>query len=506
MAQDFCNRLAQTIMGGAALLATMTAFHRCSGAELASIAASIMGIAALIAAAQTWRARLTLTQVASLLDRRAGTCDRLASGLAFEAPSTPMHASALAECENYLGTHFDGCRWTPWSVPKASQWILAPVVLIVLLRFWQGASTGTVASKVPRPPVQIAVRTATELERMASRLEMKPGQNRPAELQKIADALKGSASRLRQEATMGIPASASKATLRELSSLEELLRSTQDGNALDTLGDALAKTDDGKEAAQALKKHDPKAPEKLEELGKKLVEGENKDKPMKQLATAMADAAAKLGENSAMGSAASNAGKAAGSGNATDTGNAMGQLGQAVRELNASGGGEGSGSQQMQGMISKLQEMKNGHDGGKAEDQSSSGDRGGEAKAAAQAVAESSPDRKQNEPQPSGGTSGEQGRPQSKFDPGTKKTPFGSVVPENFSKPGKQVQLAGTLGRGESLRAMVATMPGAESARAAYKPLYDAAQPAAEDALAAEPIPIGSRLFVKRYFEAIRPK
>ena len=53
---------------------------------------------------------------------------------------------------------------------------------------------------------------------------------------------------------------------------------------------------------------------------------------------------------------------------------------------------------------------------------------------------------------------------------------------------------------------MIATVPGAEPARAGYKPLYDAARSAAEDALVDESVPIGSILFVKRYFDAIKPK
>ena len=40
----------------------------------------------------------------------------------------------------------------------------------------------------------------------------------------------------------------------------------------------------------------------------------------------------------------------------------------------------------------------------------------------------------------------------------------------------------------------------------AYKNLYDAMAPAAQDAVLQENIPLGSRFLIKRYFEAIRPK
>jgi hypothetical protein len=36
--------------------------------------------------------------------------------------------------------------------------------------------------------------------------------------------------------------------------------------------------------------------------------------------------------------------------------------------------------------------------------------------------------------------------------------------------------------------------------------LYDSLAPAAEDAVVQEEIPLGSRLLLRRYFEAIRPQ
>ena len=39
-----------------------------------------------------------------------------------------------------------------------------------------------------------------------------------------------------------------------------------------------------------------------------------------------------------------------------------------------------------------------------------------------------------------------------------------------------------------------------------YKEIYDAMAPAAEDAAQQENIPLGSRFFIRRYFESIRPK
>ena len=270
--QGFCHDLARTALAGAGVLLILAAFNRHTGAKLAWMALPIGAVAFLVAAARTWWTRLSLVQVALLLDRRAGTRDRLATGLAFEIPASPLQAAALAECEAYLKTRFDGRLWTPWTLPKTLPWLAVPILSIIMLRLWPepGAiANGPSACRVPDP---LAIGIAAELERMASRLEAKPKDIPPADLQKVADALKRSASRLRQGTTA---TASSKATLRELSSLEELLRTTQEGNPIETPGDALAKSDDGKDAGQPPKKHDPKAAAKPVQLGKRLVEGKN---------------------------------------------------------------------------------------------------------------------------------------------------------------------------------------------------------------------------------------
>ena len=49
--------------------------------------------------------------------------------------------------------------------------------------------------------------------------------------------------------------------------------------------------------------------------------------------------------------------------------------------------------------------------------------------------------------------------------------------------------------------------PGANGTRASrrYRELYEAMEPAAQEALRQEEIPLGSRVFVGRYFKNIRP-
>jgi hypothetical protein len=98
------------------------------------------------------------------------------------------------------------------------------------------------------------------------------------------------------------------------------------------------------------------------------------------------------------------------------------------------------------------------------------------------------------------------GQPGSEHDEGTTQTPYGEH-PNAATPKGADLALSGQQGKGETASQL---LPGATSddskARRKYKELYEAMAPAAEEAVQQENIPLGSRFFVKRYFEAIRPK
>ena len=73
-------------------------------------------------------------------------------------------------------------------------------------------------------------------------------------------------------------------------------------------------------------------------------------------------------------------------------------------------------------------------------------------------------------------------------------------------KGGVAKRLEGVPGEGESLQELVNTSGDASRAGRAYRQLYDAAAPAAQNAVEQENIPLGSRRYVRRYFENIRPQ
>jgi hypothetical protein len=76
-----------------------------------------------------------------------------------------------------------------------------------------------------------------------------------------------------------------------------------------------------------------------------------------------------------------------------------------------------------------------------------------------------------------------------------------------ISPPGSEDFLAGEIGQGTSLVELFHAAGNDDpKARRAYQSAYQTAAPAALDAVSREQIPAGSRLLVRRYFEAIRPK
>ena len=70
---------------------------------------------------------------------------------------------------------------------------------------------------------------------------------------------------------------------------------------------------------------------------------------------------------------------------------------------------------------------------------------------------------------------------------------------------GSATRLEGMLGDGQSLQQLVGANGDRSKASAQYRDLYNAMAPAAQDAVEQEDIPLGSRFFIGRYFDNIRP-
>ena len=179
----------------------------------------------------------------------------------------------------------------------------------------------------------------------------------------------------------------------------------------------------------------------------------------------------------------------------------MKQLAQILRQMPQ--GAQNQGGQQkvqaLQQVLAALQDMKYGEGDGKPGGDPQPGDAKAQGLVAIQSFAVPKQNGESWEPQMPGGQSG------SERDTGTTDTPFG----KERNAPGKDAQakqLAGRLGEGESLSQWVPSAGDASKSSRRYKELYDAMAPAAEDAAQQENIPLGSRFFIRRYFESIRPK
>lgn len=452
----------------------------------------LWGIAILAAAVWAVATAPALPEVAAWIDERAGTCDRFSTLLEFEAlpeKDAGFYKAAREECARFLA-QFDVRPWAPWVFPKQALWMMAPLVLLALVEWgvrpmWQ---------EPEREADATTVAMAEQLEQMAKKAE----ESESPEMKELAEALKKSAEQLREEAKGETP---EKAMLRELSALEEAIRQAQAAaNDLKELAEALAKSEATKEAAEALKEADTEAAAKgLEEKAKQMAEAGADDpatkEAMAELEKALREAAKKMREKSALAEAAAQAAQAARSQNSRALAEALSQLGQTVRQQRK---GSQHSKQSMQQMLSALRDMKANRDS-QGQGDSQPGDGVGR-------IAMMMPGNNPGQQGQMGESAGEMpgGQPGSEMDQGSKDSPYGAPAPK--AESGQQSQLQGLLGEGESLHTLLPAKPGEEPAKAGYKALYEAAAPAAEDALQKEKIPIGSRPYVRRYFEAIRPK
>ncbi len=440
--------------------------------------AAIVAAALLGAGAWSWLRRPGLEQTAAWVDARAATRDRLSTALAFEGAREPLQAAAVAECERYLQT-FDPRAWTPWRLPRGVFWLLLPVLALAGLQLWvkpwlRPATTVRVADVA-------VLEQAARLETLARELEAQNTEKQEAAISQMAEAFRKSAERLREGAAGEAPG---KAALEELSSLEEWVRATRQKSLQETLAEAFEGAQVSKPAAEALRSGDAEAAARaLEELAQKVAAAPSQMEPLRRALRAAAEA---LGEQTPAGEAAAEAAKAASRKDAEGLSESLSKMSQALR--NPTKGAEGSK------LISALQEMKNqpGKGNGEAE--------GEEPPSFSMAGA---PGKKGDQPA-QGEASSQGGQPGSEQDSGSKQTPWGDPA-EAPGNEGEAASLESVLGEGESLQTLISAQAGDEKAKAGYRALYEAAAPAAQDALERENIPLGSRLFIKRYFESIRP-
>ncbi len=167
------------------------------------------------------------------------------------------------------------------------------------------------------------------------------------------------------------------------------------------------------------------------------------------------------------------------------------QLGAILRSTKGEGSGQGRKK-----FLSALRDIKQGNPGGREEGENP----GGEGAPGEAPNGGEKPESSLADNTPPGGAPG------SDKDLG-KGADVGGENDALREAGGPEEFVAGQMADGASLVEMLRAAGGDDpAARRAWKSAYQAAAPAALDAVAREDVPSGSRLMVKRYFEAIRPK
>ena len=160
----------------------------------------------------------SLENVADWIDRRAHSHDRFHTALAFAARPelTSMESLTLVECAGYV-ERFPVRRWTPIRLPRPLLFAVVPLISLALLTWHTSLGIG----EPPRDPALDAAvaRRADTLEKMADRLHQDDKRAATPDLDKIADAMKRSAERLKDSAREGDERKL-KTALGEISSLE----------------------------------------------------------------------------------------------------------------------------------------------------------------------------------------------------------------------------------------------------------------------------------------------
>src|SRR5581483_9626221 len=377
-------------------------------------------------------------------------------------------------------------------LPREVPWLIVPVIASILL-LWHAQLAMQARKPDPRASQELAEK-ANELEKLAKQVEAANQTAQSDELKKIAEELRKSIAAMHERAQQN--GDASKAALSELSALEAALQKMRDQNAnapeLAALAEALQKANATQQAAESLRKGE------LDAAAAQL-EAPQAREQADQVAQAMKDTNPQTNAQSQISQAMSQLAKSAES--KPDAQRALQRLAEALRQSARSQSSSGAGGKASQQVLNALQDLKYGRPGNSSKLSDQLSKTAADAKAGTQIFANGNKDTEANVFDPSNPS----GQPGSEHDIGTTNTPYGKEN-KRLNTEHTDVDLAGLLGKGESLQNLIATHGDESKATQKYRQLYNAMTPAAEDAIMQENIPLGSRFFVKRYFEKIRPK
>jgi hypothetical protein len=454
--------------------------------------------------------RRGLAQTAAAIDQLGETRDRFTTALAFSRKETQpeLGRMALEECTAFI-------RKREWPslirlrLPRELAYVVVPAIALALLQ-WEARLTFGAREADARLGRAEVEGTAQQLEELARETQRLNEQTPTEDLEKLARELKRTAEQLRANATD--PEQAAKAQLRELSALEQLVQELQktperpSDSELGELAKALKENAATEEAGTSLEAGDlAKAAEQLEQAMQQLAE--QKDQRTKeQIDEALQEALKKLADQQQASEAMKKLAEQmqAQNGENSASSEAMEKLAEMLKNMPGQRGqskqpGSPQNAQNLQNLLAALQNLKFG------EGQPSDGKnpQPGDGKQPGQGIVMQS----FADANPGGSPDGQipSGQPGSERDTGTTATPFGKDAGE-VGRDGAAQSLTGRLGEGETMQQFLPTSGDSTKSQRRYKELYEAMAPAAQDAVVQENIPLGSRFFIRRYFESIRPR
>lgn len=476
-----------------------------------------------------------LRRTALIMDERAATADRLTTALQFAraeaaGPLSPWQTATLRESREYL-SQVRFARHLRF--PKAAR--LGGIGLAVMALAMSLQMAGPRESRVdPKDKTAVVAEEARlkelakKMDEVARTLSEEPDQ-----------AAKEMAAKLRQAAKDLAAQKAPKAeelraaALRQLAALEAATRAELDRRAevakLDSqdaraLGEALKASPEFAKAGQSLTEgKTSKAAQEIKDTLSRLNEQAKKD-AIDAVSAALSRQDPITRPNNPK-AAEKNAGqkamRALASQQSAEAMQAMKEIADLLREMGAlqdaqspngadQPGKPGGGQMSKQSLAKLLQALQNMKDQARGGDGSKmlwpSGDQGGD-------------DAKENMIFMSGNDPGNQpgnstammstpiSTPDTSegMDSGTAEPLGDKPFDTGHINKSEGVKLNGLLGEGESLLTLTPGAAPGTKASTRYQEVYQAAEPAMQEALNREDIPLGSRELIKRYFEEIRP-
>ena len=435
-------------------------------------------------------------EAANAVDEHYELKDRAITALEFARGNeeSPLQQLAIEDAAQHLDK-VEPKLVVPMQVPKALPYAVAASVVAFTMLFWQPIETETIAS--PSAPIAGILEVADEIEERIKQMEEIAEEQQDEELKDLVERLKKEAEELKQEDVDVRDALAKLSEMQaEIAEKQAQFNEPLTSKNLEELGKALQTTEELREAGKDLEEG------KFSEAAQKLSELENLDELDRREARATSEKIAEIAKNM----------KEAGLKELSETAE---RLSKNLKESNKEGACKDCKSlgkkvdkhakrnaiaQILKKEMDKLNENKSQcqacqKPGDKECKNCGSaqckGSKDGQCQSKANSLAENKNPKVSNKPTNTWGK-------------GTSGVLNGDKT--NLDSKRKFQEITGQLGDGESEYEITKNAEGDENAKRGYRDAYKAYKKQSDAVLESEPIPLGQRQTIRRYFELIRPQ